>query len=319
MSNLERTPTLTRAGESRPAALPEPVHELVTAREVDLGEGTRVRRLLPKRQRATIGAWCFLDHFGPLDVAGRPGMRVPPHPHTGLQTVTWLVDGEVLHRDSLGNRQAIRPGQLNLMTAGRGIAHSEESPADHPPVLHGVQLWTALPSGSAAVEPAFDHLPELPVAETPAGTRVTVLMGELLGARSPARCHSALVGADVEVPAAGDERVELRPDFEHGVVALGGEPLVDGVALGPGSLLYLGAGRRELTLRTAGPARILLLGGEPFGEPLFMWWNLVAHSSQEIERARADWVAGRRFGEVRGFDGPRLDAPPLPGRLKPRP
>jgi quercetin 2,3-dioxygenase len=318
MSNLERTPTLTRSEECQPAA-PEPVRELLAAREVDLGEGTPVRRLLPKRQRATIGAWCFVDHFGPLDLGGGPGMRVPPHPHIGLQTVTWLLEGEVLHRDSLGNRQPIRPGQLNLMTAGRGIAHSEESPAGRPPGLHGVQLWTALPLGSAAVAPAFDHLPDLPLVETGGGIRVTVLLGELLDARSPARSYSELVGADLESSAAAAERLPLRPDFEYGAVALAGATVVDGVPLRPGTLLYLGASRTTLEVRTAGPARLLLLGGEPFGEPLFMWWNLVAHSSEEIEQARSDWAAGRRFGEVRGFDGPRLEAPPLPpGRLRPR-
>jgi quercetin 2,3-dioxygenase len=318
MSNLERTPTLTRSQECEPAA-PEPVRELLAAREVDLGEGTPVRRLLPKRQRATVGAWCFVDHFGTLDLGGGPGMRVPPHPHIGLQTVTWLLEGEVLHRDSLGNHQLIRPGQLNLMTAGRGIAHSEESPAGRPRTLHGVQLWTALPLGSAAVEPAFDHLPALPVPETRSGIRVTVLLGELLDARSPARSYSELVGADLESSAAAEERLPLRAGFEYGAVALAGATLVDGVPLRPGNLLYLGAGRRSLEVRTGGPARLLLLGGEPFGEPLFMWWNLVAHSSEEIEQARSDWAARRRFGEVRGFDGPRLAAPPLPpGRLRPR-
>src|SRR6266511_1214948 len=218
MSNLERTPTLTRSQECEPAA-PEPVRELLAAREVDLGEGTPVRRLLPKRQRATVGAWCFVDHFGPLDLGGGPGMRVPPHPHIGLQTVTWLLEGEVLHRDSLGTKQLIRPGQLNLMTAGRGIAHSEESPADHPPILHGAQLWTALPDRSADVEASFEHLPELPTAQT-AGIRVTVLMGELLGARSPARAYSELVGADLAIEASTDEDVALRPDFEHGAVVV---------------------------------------------------------------------------------------------------
>ena len=317
MSNLERAPTVTATEECEVPA-PEPIRELLQAREVDLGEGTRVRRLLPKRQRATVGAWCFVDHFGPLDVAGSPGMRVPPHPHIGLQTVTWLVDGEILHRDSLGNQQTIRPGELNLMTAGRGIAHSEESRRDHPPILHGVQLWTALPSGSKAVEPAFDHVTELQTIETE-GLRITVLMGEMAGARSTARAYSDLVGADVEVTRATDEDLPLRMGFEYGAVALSGEASVDGVVLRPGSLLYLGTGRRSLAVRAAAPARILLLGGEPFGEPLFMWWNFVGHSVEEVVEAREDWAAERRFGEVRGFDGPRLEAPAMiPGRMKPR-
>lgn len=317
MSNLELAPQLTISEECAPAAS-RPVREVMVAREVDLGEGTPVRRLLPKHQRATIGAWCFLDHYGPLDVAGRRGMRVPPHPHIGLQTVTWLLDGEVLHRDSLGNQQLIRPGQLNLMTAGRGIAHAEESQADHPAVLHGVQLWVALPERWSGVEPSFDHLPQLPVAETP-GARITVLVGELLGARSPARAYSRLLGADVEIPGATDEVLPVQADFEHGWVALAGETAVEGVILRPGSLLYLGVGRGEIAVRTQGPARLLLLGGEPFGEPIFMWWNFVAHRAEEIVQARSDWEAGSRFGEVTGFDGPALQAPPLPpGRLRPR-
>jgi redox-sensitive bicupin YhaK (pirin superfamily) len=317
VSNLERSPTVTVAADCRPTAA-EPVHELLEAREVDLGEGMPVRRLLPKRERATVGAWCFVDHFGPLEVAGRPGMRVAPHPHIGLQTVTWLVEGEVLHRDSLGNRQPIRPGELNLMTAGRGIAHSEESPPERPPRLHGLQLWTALPSGSSGVAPAFEHHPRLPTVQA-SGIAVTVLLGELLGRRSPARAFSDLVGADLEVAGAVDQDLPLRPDFEHAVVALSGEAAVGGVSLRPGRLLYLGSDRRRVAVRTAGPARLFLLGGVPFGEPLIVWWNFVAHGADEIARAHADWRSGARFGEVRGFDGPALPAPPLPaGRLRPR-
>jgi quercetin 2,3-dioxygenase len=318
MSNLERAPTLAVSEQSEGES-PRAVHEVLPAREVDLGEGTPVRRLLPKRRRSTIGAWCFFDHFGPLDVASGPGMRVPPHPHTTLQTVTWLLEGDVFHRDSLGNEQLILPGQLNLMTAGRGIAHAEESPPEHQPMLHGAQLWTALPSRSKDVEPAFDHHPELPAVPTRRGLRVTVLLGELLGARSPARTYSEIVGADVDITDGADDEIPLRPDFEYGAAALTGRVSVDGLVLEVGSLLYLGMGRRAIEVQSAGPARFLLLGGEPFGEPLFMWWNFVAHSAEEIAEARADWEAGRRFGDVQGFDGLRLDAPPMmPGRLKPR-
>ena len=318
MSNLDRSPALA-VSERADRVSPQPAHELLPAREVDLGEGTPVRRLLPKRQRSTIGAWCFFDHFGPLDITSGVGMRVPPHPHTSLQTVTWLIEGDVFHRDSLGNEQLILPGQLNLMTAGRGIAHAEESPSDHRPTLHGAQLWTVLPSRSKDVEPAFDHHPELPVAQTKGGLRVTVLLGELFGERSPAQTYSEIVGADVDIPDAAQDEISLRPDFEYGVAALTGELSVDGSTLEVGSLLYLGGQRRRIKVESPGPARFLLLGGEPFGEPLFMWWNFVAHSAEEIAEFRADWEAGRRFGEVHGFDGARLDAPPMmPGRLKPR-
>lgn len=317
MSNLERAPTLTASAECEaPAGAPS--HQVLVAREVDLGEGTPVRRLLPKRERATIGAWCFVDHFGPLDVAGRRGMWVPPHPHIGLQTVTWLVEGEVLHRDSLGNEQRIRPGQLNLMTAGRGIAHAEESPADHPPALHGVQLWAALPPRHDRVEPTFDHVSQLP-GERTSGMNVTVMVGEAMGLRSPARAYTGLVALELEIPEATDEDVEIRPGFEHGAIVLSGVAAVDGVDLRPGALLYLGMGRSRVAVRSPGPARILLLGGEPFDHPLFMWWNFVALSMQDIVEARAAWAAETRFGEVRGFAGPRLEAPPLPpGRLRPR-
>jgi redox-sensitive bicupin YhaK (pirin superfamily) len=316
VSNLERSPSLAVSEKS---GSPGAVQELLAAREVDLGEGTRVRRLLPRRQRSTIGAWCFFDHFGPADVTTGSGMRVPPHPHTSLQTVTWLIEGDILHRDSHGNEQLILPDQLNLMTAGRGIAHAEESPPDRGPSLHGVQLWTALPSRSKDVEPAFDHHPELPAVQTRGGLRVTVLLGELLEERSPAQTYSEIVGADIDIPTAADDEIPLRPDFEYGVAALAGRVSVDGVALEVATLLYLGSRRNAIQIRSAEPARLLLLGGEPFGEPLFMWWNFVAHSAEEIAEARADWEAGRRFGDVVGFDGARLDAPPMmPGRLKRR-
>jgi redox-sensitive bicupin YhaK (pirin superfamily) len=317
VSNLERAPELTIAEEGqRPAQ--HPVLEVTPGREVDLGEGTPVVRLLPKRQRSTLGAWCFIDHFGPLDIDGHPGMMVPAHPHIGLQTVTWLVDGEVFHRDSIGNEQLIRPGQLNLMTAGRGISHAEESPASHPRYLHGVQLWVALPERSEQVEPSFELLPELPVVET-SGARITVLVGELAGAASPAALYSELVGADIEIGGSADELFYVRADFEYGVVMLSGQAAIDGTELQPGNLLYLGLGRREITLQTAAPARFLLLGGTPFGEPLFMWWNFVAHSAEAIVQARSDWESGDRFGQVTGFDGVPLAAPPLPpGQLKPR-
>jgi len=324
MSNLERRPTLTSSADPAPAVLAEP--EVLTAREVDLGEGMPVRRLLPKRGHTTIGAWCFVDHFGPIDTVApvRHGLRVPPHPHTGLQTVTWLVEGTVLHRDSIGSEQLIRPGQLNLMTAGRGIAHSEESPPERPPLLHGVQLWTALPRGSDRVEPVFDHLPELPTAAT-GGMRLTVLMGELLGAASPARTFSPIVGADIAIDAATDDDLPLRPGFEYGVLAMSGRAELHvsghGVTVEPGRMVYLHPGSTHVGVRSTGPARLLLLGGEPFGEPIVMWWNFVAHTFEEIAEAHADWrAASSRFGEVAGYPyGPRLEVPPLPpGRLRPR-
>ncbi|HKA69064.1 MAG TPA: pirin family protein [Actinomycetes bacterium] len=326
MSNLERRP-VEAVGGGRSAVADAPVRELLSGREVQIGpRNTLVTRTLPHRERRMVGAWCYLDHYGPEDISGTPGMRVPPHPHTGLQTVSWLVQGRVLHRDSLGSEQLIQPGQLNLMTAGRGISHSEESARGAPALLHGVQLWVALPDRHRAVEPDFAHLPELPIADGGAGfgssSRVTVIMGELAGAVSPARTYSPLIGAEVALDADGSIMVPLRPGFEHAVLPLTGSAVVDEVPLAPGPLLYLGTGRTELEMRNDGPepARLLLLGGEPFDEQIIMWWNFVGRSHDEIVRMRSGWMDGDEFGTVRGYDGDPLPAPPMPATtLKPRP
>lgn len=296
--------------------------ELLEGTPVALGglRGMEVVRTLPSKQRRMVGAWCFLDAYGPHDVNRSAGMRVGPHPHTGLQTVSWLVQGEILHRDNLGSRQEIRPGQLNLMTAGRGISHSEETPAAHSAVLQGVQLWVALPGSDRDGAPAFAHHADLPVL-TDGGLTATVLMGEVAGAASPARCHTPLVGAEVTMAAGSVARLPLEPSFEYAVLMLDGAATVDGVPASPGPLLYLGDGRSSLPL-TAGPeSRFMLLGGEPFGEKLVMWWNFVGRDHDEIVAAREGWAgtAGGRFGEVRGYDGPSIPAPPMPiTRLVPR-
>jgi len=291
--------------------------ELLVGREVVLGgtRGMRVTRTLPHRERRMVGAWCFVDRYGPENIAGQPGMRVPPHPHLGLQTVSWLLAGDIRHRDSLGNEQLIRPGQLNLMTAGRGIAHSEESPAQHGPVLDGVQLWVALPAAHRWTGADFGHHADLPVLAYPGGS-VTVILGELDGAVSGARTFTPIVGAELAVQTELD--LTLRPEFDYAVLVLSGAATVEGVALAAGPLLYLGTGRDRLTV--AGPARLLLLGGEPFDEQIVMWWNFVAGDHDEVVQARADWAAADdRFGVVRGYAGDRLPAPVLPGtRLKPR-
>jgi redox-sensitive bicupin YhaK (pirin superfamily) len=306
MSNLDPHPAVALAGGE---AVHGPTRELLEGRDVVLGgtrakgtDGLTVSRTLPNRDRRMVGAWCFVDHFGPSD---GDGMQVAPHPHTGLQTVTWLVEGAVLHRDSLANAQLIRPGQLNLMTAGRAIAHAEVSPA--PGRLHGVQLWVALPEGARAVEPAFEHHEELPTIADGAAT-VRVLTGELAGVASPARAYSPLVGAEVSL--VGEATLPLNPDFEYAVLPLTGPVEVDGAALERGPLLYLGRGRDDL--RLAGNASLLLLGGEPFTERIVMWWNFIGRSHDEIVADREDWMAGRRFRPVVGYDGDPLPAPPLP-------
>ena len=314
MSNLEPHPDEAVSG-GRATVDERPVHEALYGREVVLGtRGLRVTRTLPHRDRRMVGAWCFVDQYGPEDIGAGPGMRVPPHPHTGLQTVSWLVSGEVFHRDSIGNRQEVRPGTLGLMTAGRGIAHAEETPPVHSPILHGVQLWVALPSDARQVKPHFEHHADLPRADLPGADGVTVILGDLAGAVSPATTYSPIVGAEIVL----DHRLELplRPDFEYAVLGLSGTARVDGVPLPQGPLLYLGCGRTTLDLAGDPAGRVLLLGGEPFDEKIVMWWNFVARSHEEIVRYRDEWDSGTAFGVVAGTP---LPAPPLPTTpLRPR-
>ncbi|MCF6525749.1 pirin family protein [Streptomyces sp. JJ36] len=318
MSNLDVRPAAARCG-GREEVPGGPVRELLEPRRVPLGESTVVRRLLPGLGRRMVGAWCFVDHYGPDDIEDEPGMQVPPHPHIGLQTVSWLHEGEVLHRDSLGSVRTVRPRELGLMTSGGGIAHSEQSPRHHARLLHGAQLWVALPDGDRHGPPSFEHHAELPVVAGSGGLAATVILGELDGAASPGRTHSPLTGADLTLAEGTGARLPVEPDFEYAVLTMSGRCEVDGVRLDPGSMLYLGCGRRELPMRAESDSTLLLLGGEPFAEKLVMWWNFIGRSHEEIARARADWAAGSRFGAVRGYEGPRLPAPDLPPvPLKPR-
>jgi quercetin 2,3-dioxygenase len=218
----------------------------------------------------------------------------------------------------VGSLQRVRPGQLSLMTAGRGIAHSEESPPDRSPVLHGVQLWVALPSDDRDVHPHFEHHADLPVLAD-SGVSVTVIMGSLDGSTSAAQVYTPLVGAEVVLAAGAGTRLPLLPEFEYAVLTLAGTVMIDGIELAPGPLLYLGTDRVDLLMRSDGPGRALVLGGEPFDEQIVMWWNFVGRSHDEIVGFRTEWASGDRFGEVRGYDGDPLPAPPLPTtRLKPR-
>lgn len=289
-----------------------PGAERLQARSTMLGEGLEIRRALPNRHRRTIGAWCFLDHAGPADYAAGRGVNVGPHPHIGLQTFSWMIDGTIQHRDSLGYEQWIRPGQVNLMTAGRGIAHSEESAPDRPGRVQLAQLWIALPEGQEQCEPAFEHYPELPVLDR-GGFRLTLLAGEFSGERSPARVLSPLLGLDLV--AAGEARTELplRAGFEHGVLVLEGAADVDGALLEPGTLLYLVPGRDRLPVASSRAARLLVIGGEPQREEIIVWWNFVARRREDIVQATRDWNDGRRFGEVRGARSQPLVAPDLAG------
>jgi redox-sensitive bicupin YhaK (pirin superfamily) len=284
-----------------------PCVELSDSREAQVGR-FRVRRALPRRGRRTVGAWCFADHMGPADVTERSGLDIGAHPHIGLQTVTWLVDGQVLHRDSLGTEQVIAPGQLNLMTAGHGVSHSEEATGHYRGRLEGLQLWIAQPDRTRLSAPDFEHHGDLPQVEL--GRAVaTVLVGELGGATSPARRDTPLVGADLDL-APGPTVLPLRRDWEHAVVVLRGAVGLDDQVLEPGRLGYLGSGRDELALDALEPTRAVLLGGEPLEETIVMWWNFVGRSRDEISTAYDAWQQqDDRFGRVRSAL-PRIPAPP---------
>ncbi|WP_017623880.1 pirin family protein [Nocardiopsis chromatogenes] len=361
MSNVETRPSEqtvcapgTAPGAPGPALPPappaaEPDIELLAPREVPLG-GPRampVQRSLPNRERRMVGAWCFADFYGPSDVADGPGMQVPPHPHTGLQTVSWLLEGEVAHKDSLGGDRTVRPGELNLMTAGRGIAHSERSPEERPSILHGVQLWVAQPEADRDGPAAFAHHADLPDLQSAAGT-VRLIAGEMAGETSPARFFSPLLGAEAVLVGDGPLRLPLEPEFEHAVLSLIGPVSAEGCDIPVGSVLYLGRGRRELVLNGHRGSRALLIGGTPFEEDLVMFWNFVGRSHEEIVAAREAWEEERaaqradrpeedgggapgpggpgagtpgseRFGAVPGDGGDPLPAPALPNaHLRPR-
>lgn len=290
-----------------------PVIEGHPAREAVLGPGLKLRRALPTAGRRLVGPWCFLDHFGPVTYESGKPVDVAPHPHIGLQTVTWLIEGEVLHKDSLGYEALIRPGELNLMTAGCGIAHSEETPPQNSGRIHGVQLWVALPDAQRHVAPAFSHYDSLPVIRLETG-RATVIIGELAATRSPATAYSPIVGAELMVEDRAGLSLPLNPAFEHALVVLEGAPELEGKSLTPGTLYYLGMGREVLGLAGEGRARAMLIGGAPFGEQVLMWWNFVARAPEEIAQAREDWLQRRHFGEVKGYAGARLEAPALQAR-----
>ncbi|MEV6716771.1 pirin family protein [Lentzea sp. NPDC051208] len=309
MSNVEAEPA-----EVTCTSIPGGV-EVLSPRDVPLGgpRAMSVRRTLPQKQRSFIGAWCFCDHYGPDDVT----MDVAPHPHTGLQTVSWLFTGEIEHRDSLGVHALVRPGELNLMTGGRGICHSEQSTASSS-VLHGVQLWLALPDAHRDAPRDFQHYAP-PTVEVD-GASVRVFLGSLADSTSPVRTFTPLLGAEIVLPAGASLTLDVAPSFEHGVLLDTGDVTLGETALQPGDLGYVGTGRSTLALSSADGARVVLLGGVPFGEEIVMWWNFVGRTHDEIAAFREEWQAETdRFGRVEGYPGARLPAPPLPGgRLRPR-
>jgi quercetin 2,3-dioxygenase len=281
VSTTDAPPTEAQAGAVRPACV-----EITPSREATVG-AMRVRRALPRRGRRTVGAWCFADHMGPELVTETRGLDIGPHPHTGLQTVTWLVAGEVLHRDSLGSEQLIRAGQLNLMTAGQGVTHSEEATGRYRGQLHGMQLWIAQPEATRHGVAAFEHHAELPEVELDNAV-ATVLVGGFATSTSAARHDTPLVGVDAAL-GPGTGAWPLEPAFEYALVVLDGEILVGEQVVQPGQLAYLGQGRAEVVLSAAEPTRLLLLGGEPFPEPIRMWWNFVVRTRDELDAAYRQW------------------------------
>ena len=300
--------------------------ELITPRDVPLGgqRSMTVRRTLPTRERSLIGAWCFLDHYGPDDVAETGGMSVAPHPHTGLQTVSWLFTGEIEHRDSAGHHATVRPGELNLMTAGHGISHSEVS-TPGTTSLHGAQLWLALPDDVRDGSPGFEHYAPPPVGGD--GWTARVFLGSLLGSTSPVSTATSLLGAELLLEPDAVLVLDVDPSFEHGVLVDSGVLHLDDAEVEEHRLAYVADGADRLSLR-AGPggARVLVLGGTPFGEPIVMWWNFVGRTHDEVVAAREAWqaqlvdgYADGRFGVPVGNDLDAIPAPPLPNvRLRER-
>jgi len=301
-------------------AAPTPALDSPAACDLEVLEGraTRVgdfdvRRVLPQRPRRTVSAWCFADQMGPGQVSDTHGLDIGPHPHMGLQTVTWLLRGVMLHRDSLGSEQEVRPGQLNLMTAGRGVSHSEETTGIHRGELHGIQLWVAQPEGTRDGNAAFEHHDRLPLAELDNGV-ATVLIGAFLGVRSTARRDTEHVGIDLDLRP-GRTVVPLEPECEYALITTEGAVAIGPCPMEPGRLGYLGVGRQEVPIDASAPARCLLLGGAPFPEPVLMWWNYVARTRQEITSAHRSWTAGEeRFGTF-ASTLPRMEAagPPWAG------
>jgi len=273
----------------------------------DLGQFT-VRRVLPARQRSMVGPFIFVDQFGPAQLDLGAGMDVRPHPHINLATVTWLFEGAIDHRDSLGTFSTIRPGQVNLMTAGRGIVHSERSPDAERrgrPKLYGMQTWLALPDGREEIDPAFEAITELPVIEDGRATAI-VIMGELWGERAPTTTHAATIYAEIVLGAGGAIPLEDDAD-ERAVMLVGGDASVDGHALKEFELAVLQPGR-DMTLASKGGARVILLGGEAFATERHAWWNFVSSSRDRIEQAKEDWRE-QRFDKVPGDEEERIPLP----------
>ena len=303
---------------------------ILTPHDVPLGglRAMTVRRTLPNRHRSTIGAWCFVDHYGPDEVELTGGMNLGAHPHTGLQTVTWLFQGEVEHRDSVGSVQLIEPGQVNLMTAGTGIAHAEHS-TGRVPVMHGVQLWVALADKDRFVQPFFEH--HVAPRTTIGDAQLIVFVGTLTGDHGPVTAGTTtftpLLGAEILAPAGSTFTIPVNPTFEHGILVDTGTAHINGEEALKDQLAYVETGHTSLTITVGDePARLLLLGGTPFEEELVMWWNFIGRSHDEIVAMREQWqhdvvLEGNLEGIFGHVDhaGSVIPAPEMPHvQLRPR-
>ncbi len=331
MSNLERDPAELVCESENDAALDSaaPSVQILEPREVPLGgpRALMVRRTLPQRSRSLIGAWCFVDSYGPTPSARAGVMDTPPHPHTGLQTVSWLYAGEIEHRDSVGSVALIEPGQVNLMTAGAGIQHSEVS-TDEAHSLHGVQLWIALPDSARHIAPTFETFVATPVRLDDATVRVFVGTLGLPSEPPTVTTYTPVVAAQLDLPAGGTVRIPADPAFEYGLIVDSGSPRLQGVTVPEAHLGVTATGASELVIEAdLAPVRALLIGGVPLGEQIVMWWNFVGRSHDEVVAYRDQWQrdvidgadAAGRFGAVAGYDGAALPAPVLPNvRLRPR-
>ncbi|AKE40564.1 Pirin-related protein [Corynebacterium kutscheri] len=297
--------------------------EIITARIVPLGgpRAMSVWRTLPQKQRGTIGAWCFVDHYGP----DHQRMDVPPHPHTGLQTVSWLFDGEITHHDSGGNHAVVVPGELVMMTAGHGICHSEVS-TQSTDILHGVQFWLVQPEATRNGERRLDTYRPTPIERD--GVRLTVFLGRLAGEASPVVTDTPIVGAEIVLPPGKKLHMAVDASFEHGVLVDTGEIELCGSAVKQYELGYTGVGEEELVLHNTGAeqARLILIGGQPFQEEFVMYWNYIARNHAEIEQAHRQWSEhSQRFGVVHGYIShdphgiTRLPGPAVPSvTIRPR-
>lgn len=298
----------------------EKAYQIIELRSSIIGKDTRIKRALPTAKKRLIGAWCFLDHIGPTVFEKGGGLDIAPHPHTGLQTFTWMIAGKLTHTDSLGYKQVIEPEQVNLMTAGFGISHTEVTPADYAGPMHAVQLWIAQPEGcepgEREGESNFEHYPEIPT-KMEDGCEYRVLVGEFSSLVSPVRVATSLLGVDIRAPLQGTQvTLPLKKKFEHGLLLLKGEAVVDGQVMDEDHLIYWPAGQSELRLELKAGAHVLLIGGEPFEAPVIIWWNLVVRGQEEIEEAVRQWKSqDGRFGVVADYPGKPLMPPEIPGKL----